>query len=117
MSKHNVMKRLAGKTALVTGASAGIGRATALALAEAGADIALNYLTYPDAAEETAEQIRRLGRRVLLYPVDVADQPSVEQMVKDAAAQFGRLDILVANAAYSDEVFFYDADMSGFRRT
>jgi glucose 1-dehydrogenase len=111
------MKPLAGKTALVTGASAGIGRATALALAEAGADVALNYLTYPDAALETAEHIRQLGRRTLLYPVDVASEEGVDQMVQDAADQFGRLDVYISNAAYSDEAFFYDADMAGFRRT
>jgi glucose 1-dehydrogenase len=111
------MKPLAGKTALVTGASAGIGRATALALARAGADVVINYLTYPEFAEETAEQIRALGRRAWLCLCDVADQTGVEAMVDEAVAEFGRLDILVSNAAYSDEAVFYKADLSGFRRT
>jgi glucose 1-dehydrogenase len=111
------MQPLAGKAALVTGASAGIGRATALALAGAGADIAVNYLTYPEAAEETVEQIRQLGRRVKVYQVDVASEQGVQEMVDDAVAHFGRLDIYVSNAAYSDEALFYEADMVGFRRT
>src|SRR5438105_13669582 len=111
------MQPLAGKTALVTGASAGIGRATALALAQAGADVAINYLTYPEGAAELAGQVRALGRQVLLHPVDVADQPAVEAMVAQTVAAWGHLDILVANACYSDEALFYHADMAGFRRT
>jgi glucose 1-dehydrogenase len=109
--------KLAGKVALVTGASAGIGHATALALARAGADVALNYLTYPEAAEELAGAVSGLGRRALLCRVDVADQAAVEDMVGRVAAELGRLDLLVANAAHSDEDFFYRADMAGFRRT
>jgi glucose 1-dehydrogenase len=108
---------LAGKTAIVTGASAGIGRATAIALARAGADVAINYLTYPEAAAETAQQVQALGRRALLFPVDVADQADVEEMVAHTVTAFGRLDIYVSNAAYSDEALFYQADMAGFRRT
>jgi glucose 1-dehydrogenase len=111
------MKNLEGKTALVTGASAGIGRATALLLAEHGADVAVNYLTYPEAAEELAGRIRALGRRVLLLPADVADQAAVERMVVLTTGAFGALDIYISNAAYSDEEWFYEADMAGFRRS
>src|SRR5947209_6281237 len=109
--------KLAGKVALVTGASGGIGRATALALAREGADVGINYLTYPDAAETLAEQIRALGRRALLLPVDVSEQPAVEAMVERLAHEFGRLDIFVSSAVYSDRELFHTAKMEGFRRT
>jgi glucose 1-dehydrogenase len=109
--------KLAGQVALVTGASAGIGRATALALAQEGADVAVNYLTYPEQAEALAEQVRGLGRRVLLCPVDVADQEAVEAMVARVAAELGRLDVFVSAAVYSDREPITTANMAGFRRT
>jgi glucose 1-dehydrogenase len=111
------MAKLDGKVALVTGASAGIGKATALALARAGADVAINYLSYPEAAEELAGAVRACGRRAILCPVDVADQGAVAAMVERVVAELGRLDVFVSNAAYSDREFFYQADMTGFRRT
>jgi glucose 1-dehydrogenase len=108
---------LAGKVALVTGASSGIGRATALLLAREGADVALNYLTLPEAAESAAAEIRGLGRRALLCPVDVSDQPAVEAMVARVVAELGRLDALVLSHVYSDRDYFHKADLAGFRRT
>ena len=109
--------KLTGKVALVTGASAGIGRATALALAKEGADVALNYLGYDELAHKAAEQIRGMGRKALLLPADVSDQSAVENMVMQTIAELGRIDILVTCAVYSDEELFWKADMAGFHRT
>lgn len=110
-------KCLSGKVALVTGASAGIGRAAALAVANAGADVAINYLTYPESAEELAQQIQSIGRRALLCHSDIADQTAVESMVDRTVGELGRIDLLVSNAAFSDRERFYEANMTGFRRT
>ena len=108
---------LAGKVALITGASSGIGRATALALAEAGADIALNYYSLHDDAETTARQIRKLGRKAALYPVDVSEQAAVEEMAEDVVKVLGRIDLFVSSAVYSDREPFHTANMDGFHRT
>ena len=109
--------KLSGKVALVTGASAGIGRAAAIALAREGADVALDYLGYEEAAQKASELIRGLGRRALLFPVDISDPAAVEAMVAKTVAELGRIDILVTAAVFSEREFFYKADMAGFKRT
>lgn len=106
-----------GRVALVTGASAGIGQAVAVALAEHGADVALNYFSYHEQAEQTAERIRAMGRRALLFPVDVSDHAAVEAMVGQTVQQLGQLDLLVTSAVYSDRELFHVADLAGFHRT
>lgn len=89
---------LAGKTALVTGASRGIGRAIAVALAEAGADVAINYAGSEAAAAETAQAIEALGRRSLVLQANVGKIDEFESMVKQVVDAFGSIDILVNNA-------------------
>jgi glucose 1-dehydrogenase len=108
---------LVGKVALVTGASSGIGRAAAIKMASAGADVALNYLTMPEGAEAAAEQIRGLGRQALLYKVDVSDQAAVDRMVADLVMKLGRVDVFVSSAVFSEREPFTTADMAGFRKT
>jgi glucose 1-dehydrogenase len=108
--------RLAGNVALVTGAGNGIGRATAVALARAGADVAVNDLRFPESGGVVAD-VRAAGRRALPLPADVADQAAVEAMVARTVAELGRLDILVLCAVYSDREPFNTADIVGFRRT
>ncbi len=108
---------LKGSTALVTGASLGIGRATALALARAGANVVVNYRSSQQEAEEVVRTIVDGGSRAIAVQADVADLGAVEAMVARAASEFGRVDIAVSNAAYSDRELFYQADMDGFRRT
>ncbi|VEF48437.1 3-oxoacyl-(acyl-carrier-protein) reductase [Bacillus freudenreichii] len=90
--------KLEGKVALVTGASRGIGRATALALAEAGANVVVNYAGSTDKANEVVEKIKTLGREAIAYQCNVSDSDAVQAMVKDTIAKFGKLDILVNNA-------------------
>jgi enoyl-[acyl-carrier protein] reductase III len=90
---------LSGRIALVTGGSRGIGRATSLALAHAGADIVLTYLNARRNAEEVAEEIIGLGRRALIARADLAESEDVELLIDAVRDNMGALDILVSNAA------------------
>jgi 3-oxoacyl-[acyl-carrier protein] reductase len=92
------MGDLSGKVALVTGASRGIGRAVAVALAHAGADVAVNFLRREDDARETADQIAALGRRSLVVPADVSVAAEVTRLVAAVESGLGPVDILVNNA-------------------
>lgn len=89
---------LEGKVALVTGASRGIGRAIALALAEGGADVAVNYAGSEAAAAETAKAVEAAGRRALLVKADVGKPAEFDEMVKKVVDTFGKIDVLVNNA-------------------
>jgi 3-oxoacyl-[acyl-carrier protein] reductase len=89
---------LSGKSAVVTGASRGIGRAIALRLAEQGANVAFSYKGNAAAAEETAAAITALGRDALAVQADVSQPESAESLIKAALERFGRIDILVNNA-------------------
>ncbi len=90
---------LSGKAALVTGGSRGIGRAIALRLAEAGADVAINYLRQRTAAEETVRLVEKTGRRALAIRANVGEVENIPGMISEIGETFGRIDILVSNAA------------------
>jgi len=93
------MTPFAGKVALITGGSRGIGRATAHLLAARGADVAFTYRRQEGAASEVAEAIRRLGRRVLSIPADLTDMEAVRRIFAGVRETFGVLDFFIANAA------------------
>src|SRR5437879_466404 len=94
------MFSLAGRVAIVTGGGTGIGRGIALALAGAGADVAVAGRR-PEPLENTAAEIRALGRRALAAPTDVMETPQLERLVGAVRGELGRIDILVNNAAAS----------------
>jgi len=89
---------LAGKIAIVTGGSRGIGRATSIALAQAGALVLVNYRSNEEAARETVRLIEAAGGQAELIPFDVTDPDSVDGSIKEALGRHGRIDILVNNA-------------------
>lgn len=89
---------LTGKVALVTGASRGIGQATAIDLAKVGADIVVNFIGNEAVAQETVEAIEALGRKAIKIKADVGNSEDVQAMVDEAVAAFGHIDILVNNA-------------------
>jgi hypothetical protein len=91
--------RLAGKATLITGADSGIGRAVAIAYAREGADVLIAYLDEHDDARETARWVERAGRKAVLVPGDIADPAHCRTVVGTAVAEFGRVDVLVSNAA------------------
>ncbi len=89
---------LTGKLALVTGSSRGIGRSTALAMAEVGADVVVNYVSNAEAAQETVDAIQQAGRRAAAVQADVADPAEAAALVEQATKQLGEIDVLVNNA-------------------
>ena len=94
---------LEGKVALVTGASRGIGRAVAIRLAQAGADVVVNYAGSEGAAQDTVDAIEALGRKAIKIQANVADAEQVGAMVQEAHDAFGHIDILVNNAGITKD--------------
>ena len=108
---------LSGHVALVTGASRGIGRAIALALAEAGTDVAVNYHARVAEAEDVAQQIRALGRRAVTIAADVADGVAVAAMAATIRGSLGPIDLLVNNAGIGPAHGIEDLNEAVFDRT
>jgi len=92
--------RLTGKVALITGADSGIGRAVAIAFAREGADLVISYLDEHEDAKATAEWIEKAGRQCLLIPGDIAEKEQCQAVVDKTIERFGRIDVLVNNAAF-----------------
>lgn len=92
--------RLSGKAAVITGGDSGIGRAVAIAYAREGADVLVSYLDEHEDAEETKRWVEEAGRRCVLVPGDVADPAHCRSIIGTAAEEFGRVDVLVSNAAF-----------------
>jgi 3-oxoacyl-[acyl-carrier protein] reductase len=108
---------LKGRIALVTGGSRGIGRAIAAALAQAGADVAVNYRERAEEAAKVADTIRGTGRRAAAVAGDVSRADSVSRMVADIAGELGPIDILVNNAGIAPVRGLDDLDEADFDRT
>jgi NAD(P)-dependent dehydrogenase (short-subunit alcohol dehydrogenase family) len=92
--------RLAGKKAIITGGDSGIGRAVAIAFAREGADVLISYLDEHDDARDTADWVEKAGREAVLVPGDIADAAHCRSIIDQAVQAFGRIDILVNNAAF-----------------
>jgi len=99
------MERVDGKTALVTGASRGIGRAIAIELAREGAKVAINYSSSDAKAKEVTEEITNLGGTAIFYKANIGSSKEARAMVEHVAKEFGRLDILVNNAGITRDSF------------
>jgi glucose 1-dehydrogenase len=96
------------QTALVTGGNSGIGRAIAVALGRAGADVVINYVTAPEEAARVVDEIRQFGRRAICVKGDVSNEAEVQAMFARVVAEFGTLDILVSNAGLQRDAPFQE---------
>ena len=99
-SSYKGSDKLVGKAAVITGGDSGIGRAVAIAFAREGADVLISYLNEEDDARETARWVEQAGRKAVLVPGDVADPNQCRAIVAKAVEAFGRIDVLVNNAAF-----------------
>ena len=101
-----IRKVLKGQKALVTGASSGIGKGIAIALAHAGADVVVNFKSGPEAAEQVAGEARRCGSRAYAHQADVSDEAQVQSMFRRMIDEYGTIDILVNNAGLQQDAPF-----------
>lgn len=101
-----ILKVLKGQKALVTGANSGIGKAVAIALGHAGADVVVNYVGGDDTAEEVVHEIERCGSKARAHRADVSDEAQVQAMFQEMIRDFGTIDILVANAGIQKDAPF-----------
>ncbi len=92
--------KLEGKIAVITGADSGIGKAVAIAYAREGADVVISYLNEHDDADDTKRLVEDAGRRALVVPGDLADPAYCREVIKRTVDEFGRVDVLVSNAAF-----------------
>jgi NAD(P)-dependent dehydrogenase (short-subunit alcohol dehydrogenase family) len=92
--------RLAGKKAVITGGDSGIGRAVAIAFAREGADVLISYLNEHEDAQDTAKYVEQAGQKCVLVPGDLSDRSHCKTIIPKAVEEFGRVDILVNNAAF-----------------
>jgi glucose 1-dehydrogenase len=102
------MKRLEGKTALVTGSSQGIGQGVAIRLAQEGAKIVVNYHANPEGAEDTIQQIRAAGSDAIAVQADLAKIADIDNLVHQGVTKFGGIDILVNNAGLEKRAPFWE---------
>jgi glucose 1-dehydrogenase len=106
VSTSPVVRNLAGQKALVTGANSGIGRAIAIALGRAGADVVVNYVSRPEEAAKVSEEIRGFGSQALAYRADVSKEAEVQAMFARMQETFGAVDIVVNNAGLQKDAPF-----------
>ncbi|HYH26839.1 MAG TPA: SDR family oxidoreductase [Blastococcus sp.] len=92
--------RLTGKAAVITGGDSGIGRAVAIAFAREGADVLISYLNEHEDAQDTARYVEQAGRKCVLVPGDISDRAHCKTIIPKAVEEFGKVDILVNNAAF-----------------
>lgn len=113
--------RLEGRVAFVTGGDSGIGRAVAIAFAREGADVAISYLAGVEEADahETVKWVEKAGRRGVAFPVELSRAEDCERVVRDVVERFGRIDLLVNNAAFQGKAVkrFEDLDAARIRHT
>jgi glucose 1-dehydrogenase len=109
-------KLLLGQKALVTGASSGIGRAIAVSLGDAGADVVINYVSGEEKAQALADEIRAKGSRAMAIRADVSDEAQVSAMFREMIAEFGTIDILVNNAGLQQDAPFHELTLAQWNR-
>jgi glucose 1-dehydrogenase len=105
---RSIPRSLVGQKALVTGGNSGIGRAVAIALGQAGADVVVNYASHDDDAAEVVKQIETFGVAVYAHKADVSQEGAVQAMFARMFAQLGTIDILVANAGLQRDASFHE---------
>ncbi len=116
LPKTEIPRCLTGQKALVTGASSGIGQATAMALAQAGAAVAINYIGSTDTAQSVAEQIIAEGGDAIAVQADVSNEAQVQAMFRTIIDSFGTLDILVANAGLQQDAAIDDMSLAQWQK-